>query len=226
VPRLGRTYDRILEIYAQIDAGTPAETAFTNVLKKARDLGSSERAEVRDTVYALLRRKRTIEDRLERASKAEKRNFSDLDKPIQHRLRVMTLWALEGVPLEELERRDAYAIKRIPRAFERITANKLPEPKRSELESVAIEISLPSFMVARLIDAFGVERAELIGRALNGRAPVTLTSSQRASTASTTSRPRKASSHPMRSSFPTASISRRGRSFAKAGASPRTKAAN
>jgi 16S rRNA (cytosine967-C5)-methyltransferase len=174
VARLGRTYDRILEIYAQIDSGTPADTAFAHVLKKARDLGSSERAEVRDTIYSLLRKKRTIDDRLERASKAEKRSFADLDKPIQHRLRVMTLWALEGATLAELEERDAYALKRIPRAFERMVGDKLPKPKRSELEELAIEISLPTFLVARLVNAFGAERAELIGKALNTRAPVTL----------------------------------------------------
>jgi 16S rRNA (cytosine967-C5)-methyltransferase len=172
--RLGRTYDRILEVAAQVETGAPADVALKNLFKKARDLGSRERAEVADTVYALLRKKRLIEDRLERAAKAEKRSFSDLDKPIQQRLRVLALWALEGMSLAELEERDPYAVKRIPRAFERIVQDKLPKTKRSELEELAIEHSLPSFVVSRLIDAFGVERAGLIGKALNTRAPVTL----------------------------------------------------
>jgi 16S rRNA (cytosine967-C5)-methyltransferase len=172
--RLGRTYDRILEVVAQVESGTPADVALKNVFKKSRDLGSRERAEVSDTVYSMLRKKRLIDDRLERAAKAEKRSFSDLDKPIQQRLRVLALWALEGLSLEELAARDPYAVKRIPRAFERIVEDKLPKPKRSELEELAIELSLPSFVASRLIDAFGAERAALIGKALNTRAPVTL----------------------------------------------------
>src|SRR5262252_1417893 len=112
--RLGRTYDRILEVVAQVETGTPADVALKNVFKKARDLGSRERSEVSETVYGILRRKRTIEDRLERAAKAE---------------------------------------KRIPRALERIIGEKLPNPKRSDLEELAIEISLPTFVVSRLLDA-------------------------------------------------------------------------
>jgi hypothetical protein len=162
--RLGRTYDRILEAVAQVEAGTPADVALKHTFKKARDLGSRERAEVSSVVYAVLRKKRLIEDRLERAAKAEKRSFADLDKPIQTRLRVLALWALEGMSLEELEKRDAYAVKRLPKALERIVGDKLPKAKRSELEELAIEVSLPSFLVTRLERAFGLERAGIIGR--------------------------------------------------------------
>lgn len=172
--RLGRIHDRILEAYAQIDAGTPADTALKAVFKKARDLGSRERAEVADTVYAMLRKKRLIEDRLERAAKAEKRRFSDLDKPIEHRLRLLGLYALQGAGLDELKAKDAYAFRRIPRAFERILKDKLPRVKRGAVEELAVELSLPSFVVERLVAAFGEARTRAIGEALDGRAPVTL----------------------------------------------------
>ena len=172
--RLGRIYDRILEVYALVETGTPADAALKHVFKRSRDLGSHERAEVADTVYALLRKRRLIDDRLERAARAEKRTFSDLDKPIQHRLRVLVHWALGGVTLAELEERDPYAFKRIPRAFERIIGGRLPRVKRSGIEELAIELSLPTFVASRLVDAFGEERTQIIGRALNTRAPVTL----------------------------------------------------
>lgn len=172
--RLGRIHDRILEAYAQIDAGTPADTALRNVFKRARDLGSKERAEVADTVYAMLRKKRLIEDRLERAAKAEKRRFSDLDKSVEHRLRLLALWALQGASLDELKKRDAYAFRRIPNAYKRIVEGKLPRAKRGEVEELAVELSLPSFVVERLVAVFGEARTRTIGEALDGRAPVTL----------------------------------------------------
>jgi 16S rRNA (cytosine967-C5)-methyltransferase len=172
--RLGRTHDRILEAYAQIDAGTPADAALSLVFEKARDLGRRERAEVSNAIYALIRKKRLIDDVLERAAKAEKRRFSDLDKPVAVRLRLLALWALEGMSLDEILARDEYAAKRIPRAFERITSGKLPKAKRSALEELAITLSLPTFIVEKLARAFGEDRTRMIGEALSTRAPVTL----------------------------------------------------
>jgi 16S rRNA (cytosine967-C5)-methyltransferase len=173
-PRLGRLHDRILSAYAEIIAGTPADRVLRNVFKKARDLGPKERSLVSDIVYALIRSQRTIDDRLDRALKAEGKRREILDEPIITRLRVLTYYAIQGATVEELTSRDSYAVKRIPKLFPRITANKLPQVKRTPLENLAITYSLPDFFVARLAERLGLARTEEVAGALLGRAPITL----------------------------------------------------
>jgi len=49
-----------------------------------------------------------------------------------------------------------------------------PVKKRSNVEAVAIDLSMPTWLATRLVDAFGEERTRQIGAALSARAPVTL----------------------------------------------------
>ncbi len=172
--RLGRLNDRILDAFALLESGTPADQALKATFKKARDLGSKERAHVADVFYGMIRKRRLIEDRLRRAAKAEKKRFDDLDRPIQHRLLLLGQQLLSGESLDALKARDAYAFKRIPNLFKRIQNNKLASSKRSELEELAISLSLPSFMVERLVSTIGEDKTKAMAQALSGRAPLTL----------------------------------------------------
>ena len=172
--RTGRLNDRILDAFAQLETGTPADVALRNTFKKARDLGSSERAQVADIFYGMIRKRRLIEDRLRRSAKAEKKHYEDLDLPIRHRLILLGQQALEGASLKELEARDGYAFKRIPNLFKRIQKNRLASAKRSEEEELAIELSLPTWVVRSLVKSFGKERTTQMGQALLTRAPFTL----------------------------------------------------
>ncbi|MCK6550832.1 RsmB/NOP family class I SAM-dependent RNA methyltransferase, partial [Myxococcota bacterium] len=173
-PRLGRVYDRVLEAYGEISVGTAADKALGATFRRARDLGGRERAEVGDLVYALVRTERATDDLLDRALKAEGKKRSVFDAPILVRLRVLTYLASHGTPIEELAARDAYAFKRVPGLFERIAKGRVPAAKRTPLEALAIELSLPDWMTKRLVDAFGEEKAIAMAKALDGRAPVTL----------------------------------------------------
>lgn len=173
-PRLGRVYDRVLEAYGEIGVGTAADKALGATFRRARDLGGRERAEVGDLVYAVVRAERATDDLLERALKAEGKKPSVFDAPILTRLRVLTYLASHGTPLEELQARDAYVFKRVPGLFERIAKGRVPTAKRTHLESLAIDVSLPDWMTKRLVAAFGEERTIAMARALDGRAPVTL----------------------------------------------------
>jgi 16S rRNA (cytosine967-C5)-methyltransferase len=173
-PRLGRTHDRILEAYGEIAAGTPADRAVKAVFKRARDLGSHERAEVTDVIYGLVRNARAVDDALDRALKAQGKKKDLLDAPILHRMRVLAYLALNGADVETLAARDGYAFKRVPGAIERIASGRLPPVKRGEVEELGMTLSLQDWMITRLLDRFGRERTIEIGSALSKRAPFTL----------------------------------------------------
>ena len=172
--RLGRVLDRLLDAYARAEAGMPADRAVREVLRGAPDLGPSERAEIRDHLFGLFRNRRRIDDALNRASTAERRSLRAIDVPMRQRLQVLGYLALTGASPDDLERLDPRAAKRIPRLFERITSGRLPPKKRSPIEALAIDASLPTWMVRRLTESLSSERAKAIAHALNRRAPITL----------------------------------------------------
>jgi 16S rRNA (cytosine967-C5)-methyltransferase len=173
--RLGRVLDRILDAYGQVQASTPADKALKNVFARARDLGSRERAQVGDALFGILRAQRRLLDRLQRAAKAERRDFELLDTPVKHRMLVLAWMASQGATLEDLEAVDAYALKRLPKVFERIVQDRLPPlKKRAPIEHLAVELSLPSWLAQRLVDAFGEDQTRALATAMDHRAPVTL----------------------------------------------------
>ena len=172
--RLGRIHDRILDAYGRITAGAPADRALQQVVKKARDLGSQERTEVGDVLYGLLRTQRRIDDRIERAARAEKRSIDTLDAPMRNRVRVLAYLAEQGIDLDELAATDPAGFKRLPKVIERIAKQRLPKSKKKGIEALAIELCFATWMTQRLVDAFGEDRAKAIGAGLDGRAPITL----------------------------------------------------
>ncbi|MCA9551253.1 MAG: RsmB/NOP family class I SAM-dependent RNA methyltransferase [Myxococcales bacterium] len=173
--RLGRVLDRILDAYGQVQANTPADKALKNVFARSRDLGSKERAQVGDALFGILRGQRRLLDALQRAAKAERRDFDLLDTPVKHRMLVLAWMASEGATLEDLEAVDRYALKRLPKVFERIVQGKLPPlKKRAPIEHLAVDLSLPSWLAQRLVDAFGEEQTRELAAAMEHRAPVTL----------------------------------------------------
>lgn len=174
IGRLGRVLDRLLDAYARAEAGVPADRAVRDVLRAAPDLGPAERAEVRDHLFGLFRMRRTVDDALKRAASAERRRLATVDVPMHQRLRVLAYLALTGASMADLERLDPRAARRIPRLFDRIVSGRLPARKRAPIEQLAVEVSLPTWVVQRLAGHLSFARAETIGRALNRRAPVTL----------------------------------------------------
>ena len=172
--RLGRIHDRILDAYGRVTAGAPADRSLQQVIKKARDLGSRERAEVGDVVYGLLRTQRRIDDRIERAARAEKRRLDTLDAPMMNRVRVLAYLAEQGVEPETLAATDPAGFKRLPGVIARIAQGRLPKSKKKGVEALAVDLCFQTWMTQRLVDAFGEERTRAIGAGLDGRGPVTL----------------------------------------------------
>lgn len=173
-PRLGRIHDRVIHVLAEVDAGAPADRALANAFRRARDLGSHDRAQVSEEVYGLLRHRRGVQDVLQRAVASQRKSLELLDAPIQSRMEVLAYLAREGTSLSELEARDRYAARRIPKVMERIVTGRLPATKRSPQEAHAIRSSLPTWLFRRLAEGLGEARAIEIGDALLMRAPVTL----------------------------------------------------
>ena len=173
--RLGRVRDRALDAAMRMLDGVSADAALEQIFRKARDLGPAERAEVSELVYGLARSLRRIDHRLVRASKAAGRKLEMVDASVKTRLRLLALEAEMGASFEELQKRDPYAVKRIPGLFERITSGRVPAPKtKTVAEAIGLEWSLPDWLVSRLVASFGEVRTEEIAKALFGRASVTL----------------------------------------------------
>lgn len=172
--RLGRIHDRILDVLAQVEAGIPADKALRTVFGKARDLGSKERHQVSETVYGYLRRYRRVDDTLVRAMKSLRRPLDTIDPPVVTRLKLLTYLALTGADREDLKATDAYAEKRIPGLFEKILGGKLGPPKGDAAEVLAIELSLPTFLVRRLLPTLGPAGVQDLAKRLEGRAPLTI----------------------------------------------------
>lgn len=173
-PRLGRIHDRVLHVLAEVDAGAPADRALSAAFRRARDLGSHDRAHVRDEVYGLLRHRRRARDLVERGCRALRKDPSLFEAPMRQRLELLAHLAAEGATLSELEARDRYAARRVPRLFERIVQGKLPPPKHGAERAAAIETSLPDWLFRQLVQDLGLEEARALGLALLERAPVTL----------------------------------------------------
>ena len=173
-PRLGRVHDRVLHILAEVDAGAAADRALANAFRRARDLGSHERAQVKQEVYGLLRRRRLAQDKLQRGLAALKKSPDLFDPPIWLRFELLVHLLLEGVPLPELETRDRYAARRVPQLLERIEKGRLPASKTGAVEQAAIKASMPTWLYRRLIEGLSDVQAEQIGQALLERAPLTL----------------------------------------------------
>jgi 16S rRNA (cytosine967-C5)-methyltransferase len=173
-PRLGRVHDRVLHALAEIDAGAAADKALANEFRRARDLGPKERAQVREEVYGLLRRRRQARDALERGLAACRKDPKLFDPPILLRLELLAHLAVEGASLRDLQLRDRFAARRVPKLFERITTGRLPPAKRGELEAAAVACSFPTWLLRHLVDAFGLDAATTIAEALGERAPLTV----------------------------------------------------
>lgn len=173
-PRLGRIHDRVLHVLSEVDAGAPADRALANAFRRARDLGSHDRAVVKEEVYGLLRYRRVVQDTLQRAAQSLRKPLELLDAPILARLELLTHLSLSGATVAELEARDRYAARRIPKLLEKVASGRLPPAKHGPVEAEAIRVSLPTWIFRRMVEALGSETAATVGQALLHRAPVTL----------------------------------------------------
>ncbi|MBX2810369.1 MAG: RsmB/NOP family class I SAM-dependent RNA methyltransferase [Myxococcales bacterium] len=176
-PHLGRIHDRVLHVLAEVDTGYPADRSLANTFRRARDLGSHDRQQVKEEVYGLLRRRRLAQDQLLRGLRALKKSPELFDPPMWLRLELLTHLILEGATLANLTYRDAYAVKRIPNLFQRIakkTPRSPPTTTTKSIDRAAIEVSLPTWLYQRLADGVGIEKAQEIAQALLERAPLTL----------------------------------------------------
>lgn len=175
VGRLGRIHDRLLDAAMAMREGEPLDRALESVFRRARDLGSGERSEISDVLYAFARSKRRIEDLVDRSAKSLGKKLDLLDAPLRVRIDLLAAMADAGASIEQLKERDAYAVKRFPGLLEKIAAKKVPPSKRKDpAERLAVEYSLPDWLASSLYKNFGEERTAEIGLALLQRAPFSL----------------------------------------------------
>ena len=166
--RLGRITDRALNTLAVIEQGVPADRALSRTIKSARDLGSSERHQLADLIYGVVRNRRKVQYRLSKGLKSCGKKMELFDEPLRLRMELMVGLIEQGYGLEELKAWDAYAFKRVPKLFDKIIRAKAP------IKDFAIRCSLPAWLANRLCEAHGDETSEAWARALLLRAPLTL----------------------------------------------------
>lgn len=156
----------VLEVYAGVRLeGFLADRALERVLRREKQLFSSERRAVAESVYGMLRQ----EKRLDFAMFGEKPPAlpaSDL-----HALRFAALRVLEGADPQEAAATHGIA-PRLRGALERVRTplpEGLPPARRIELEG-----SLPPFVAELLLEELGEAEALEFTRAIGKRAPLTV----------------------------------------------------
>ncbi|MCP3097754.1 methyltransferase domain-containing protein [Myxococcus sp. K15C18031901] len=158
-----------LEAYGLVrHEGRLSDRALDFTLRRKANLYSSERRAVAERVYALLRRQRTVDFLLSRASP----RFDALDKTRQDVLRLAASRVLHGEPMADVARtsslhpQDAQALNKLPEAAAALEA--LPEHKR-----FPIAASLPDFLAEHFLKLYGAD-APRAAEAMNERAPLTV----------------------------------------------------
>ncbi|MBF5041499.1 RsmB/NOP family class I SAM-dependent RNA methyltransferase [Aggregicoccus sp. 17bor-14] len=157
-----------LEAYGLVTReGRLADRALDFTLRRKTNLYSNERRAVAERVYALLRRRRTVDFLLQHA----RPRFERLDPSRQDVLRLAASRVLHGEPPELVARgssllqEDAQCLLALPEAAAALEA--LPEAQR-----FPIAASLPDFLARAFQETFGPDAARA-AEAMNERAPLT-----------------------------------------------------
>lgn len=172
--RHGRVWDRALQALALIEVGKTADGALRKVESKARDLGASERQQLREMIFSLLRNRRAVEDRLQRAARAERRDLNRIEPPLAQRLLLVAHRVAESGSLVEAETVEAGLVRRFGGLLRRIATDRLPPSKRDALEAHAIDYNLPTWILERWVDRLGSSQATAVAEALRSRGPLTV----------------------------------------------------
>ena len=156
-----------LEAYALVSLDRwLADRALEAVLRRHKHLYANERRAVAERVYALLRRERTIDFLLTRASP----RFASLPQTRQDALRLACARTFMGEDLDEViatsgvPTDDVPVLEQLPTAAAKLEA--LPFAER-----FPIAASLPDALAHRFLETFGDE-AEAAAEAMNERAPL------------------------------------------------------
>jgi len=156
-----RARDLTLELWTKtrIDWGFATER-IADAFRRERGLGSSERREVAETLYGMIRQSRRIDFALE--------GFR-LHGDRRELARYLTYRLLEG------EIKPADAAREIPGDWKAVAAvDERITHERNEVRRLALRRSLPDWLARRLVDQNGAEEADAMAAALNQRAPLTV----------------------------------------------------
>jgi 16S rRNA (cytosine967-C5)-methyltransferase len=149
----------VLEVHGLVhDQGWLADRALERALRRERGLWSAERREVAEAVYGIVRWQGQLDALLGGGPTLSERYAAWLAR-------------FGGVPAEAAARRLGVAPARLAAlasADARIAA--VADP----LDRLALEASLPRWIVSRFADQLGLEEARALARAMNERAPLTV----------------------------------------------------
>jgi 16S rRNA (cytosine967-C5)-methyltransferase len=168
---LGRVYDRIVEVYAEVQCGTPADKALKNVFRRSRDLGPKERSVIQEAIYAAIRSSAWIEEALTTYLPKERRNFERMEPLLRDRLRLMVSALGQGTPLDILEAQDSFTYKRFAKTLAQIARHQETHSNLGTAPATNAVTNTPSWLKDRLAP-LGKESAARTIEGLSGRAPV------------------------------------------------------
>ncbi len=159
-----------LEVLAAVRAeGQLADRALARVLRRERDLWSGERRAAADAVYAVLRQERMLDAILSAALRDLGRGtLEGLPATRADLLRLAAAAGLDGTPAQPDELARAVA-DRARDLRERLLAA-VADP----WERIALDASLPGWLIARLGERLGPAETAALAASLNRRAPLTI----------------------------------------------------
>lgn len=162
----------VLDAYARIrEQGLLADRVLQHVLRENRGLHSRERRHVAESIYGMLRLERRLDHLL--ASALEPRSsYRSLATPERYRMRYAAVLCLELEMSPEAAASFAGFDRWMAGVLRQVVAGEAVWPE-DPVERLAVRQSLPDWAARRLHEAYG-DDADVLGAALNRRAPLTL----------------------------------------------------
>jgi 16S rRNA (cytosine967-C5)-methyltransferase len=156
-----------------MERGEAADHALHRGLRAHSELHSTERRQIGEILYAMIRLKRRLDHVLSAGlAAAEMQPLSSYATPDVDRLRYATVLVTDFEQTPSFAAQYAGMDGRIVPALQAIARGVVTWPQ-DPVQRLAIQASLPDWAAHRMLAEYG-EEAEALGKALNVRAPLTL----------------------------------------------------
>lgn len=171
-----RLSPRARALTLEIAAEARAEWGFASdimarAFRERRDLASSDRRMVAETVYGLLRWERLLEAIVSEMLSSARGRKEIVSAMARQELKLLVYEARNGIPVEAL-RADARRLSGRDLDLELATFEYAGLSGREGIDREAMRISFPTWLFQRFVDSHGEKDAVALATAMNTRAPM------------------------------------------------------
>jgi 16S rRNA (cytosine967-C5)-methyltransferase len=144
---------------------------LARAFRERRDLASSDRRMVAETVYGLLRWERRLESIVEEMLSSSRGRREIISAMARQELKLLVYQLRNGIPAEAVKA-DLRRLAGRDLDLDLATADDAGLAGRSGVDREAMRVSFPTWLFQRFIDSHGEEHATALATAMNTRAPM------------------------------------------------------